>query len=281
MKILSLYFTIISALCITLGVKGRKIDSDTRHFLNTLRPILDINQNTPFNLAFAAVANINDTIKNYEDVYNKSTDECMRGIYSYCIHMLEISHNLQCNSKFHSINDEYKNNKPCYKVNQDMQNILDHGNAYLDLFCARDDKAACPFVTEIVKIQNDTTILQNACSDPKNRTKCDETLINNYSIMIDAAAKINGKNVTYTSGGNTITLTTPQYNLTKIEADMKNKTCVIDIQPPKQILVNINSTKKNVTSKAEESKESSEAILGQKMNTVLILVTVTLIALLF
>jgi len=281
MKILSLYFTIVSALCITFCVNGHKIDSHTRQFLNTLKPILDIDVNSPFNLAFGAVLNINDTLKTYEDVFNKSTDECLRGCYAYCIHMLEISYNLQCNSKFHAINEEYKSNKPCYKANQDMQNILDHGNAYLDLFCARDDKDACPFVTEIVKMQNDTTVLQKSCgADQKNRTKCDETLINNYSVMIDAGLKLKTKNVTYSSGGQTITLTTPQYDLTKIEEVMKNKTCIVDIQPPQQILVNDKPAKKN-NSKNNKTNETSEALLGQKMNMILAFVSVVLTALLF
>lgn len=232
-------------------------------FISTLDPILrDADPlYDPFNLYYAATTNNNSTaaenIKKYENLYNISKDECLRGIYAYCIHMLEISYNLECNSKFNPINTEYKKNKPCYKVNPDMQNILDHGNAYLDLFCARgEDNKPCPFVNEIVGAQNNGTIVNNACEmDSKNRKKCDNELIQNYSIMIDASNKLkNNNSTTYASGGNTISLSIPKYNLTKIEERMKNKTCLVEIQPPQQVLVNSEPTKKNDT-----NKETSDA----------------------
>ncbi|ORY33302.1 hypothetical protein LY90DRAFT_71908 [Neocallimastix californiae] len=282
MKILSLFSSIFGILCISLGVKGHKSHNGINEFINTLDSIIDFSPSSPFNMVIAAsVANMNDTIKGYEDLFNSSKDECMRGCYAYCIHMLEISTNRQCNSKFHQINEEYKKNKPCYKVNQDMQSLLDHGNAYLDLFCSRteDDKDSCPFISNIVKMQKDTSSLKKTCGIKSlNRTQCENTLVNNLSIMIDAEKKIKDKNITYASGGNSITLTTPQYNLTKIEEDMKNSTCLIDIQPPQQIMVNANSTKKNDTA---SNHESSQAVLGQSMNVLLALMTVVLTALLF
>jgi len=288
MKILGLSLAILNTLFISLGVKGHEIDDGVKYYLNSLSSVIDYKPDTSINLAYAAVANMNDTIKNYEAIYNKSTDECLRGCYAYSIHMLEIYNNLNCDSKFSKINDEYKKNKPCYKANQDMQNILDHGNAYLDLFCAKkeDNKEYCPFVSEISKIQTNTTLLEESCgSNEKNRTKCDNTLINNLSIMIDAEKKLKdskAKNpVTYASGGETISISTPQYNLTDIEASMKNSTCVKKIEAPKQILVNINSTNTRKNDTKADGKESSEAVLGQHMNALLALITVALTALLF
>jgi len=309
MKFSSLYLSLISTLCINLGVKGyeynaykyndnnvdynsynygnnydnNNVDYNSAYdFISTLDPILRFADPLydPFNLMYAATtANATENIAYYENLYNISKDECLRGCYSYCIHMLEISYNLECNSKFNTINAEYKKNKPCYKVNPEMQNILDHGNAYLDLFCSRgDDNKPCPFVSDIVKIQNSTSLIDKACTyDAKNRTKCDNDLIQNLSIMIDSSKKLKSNNTTYASGGNTISLSTPKYNLTKIEATMKNRTCIVEIKPPQQVLVSSEPAQK----KNETKNESSNAILGQNINTLFVIVTITLVALLF
>jgi len=328
MKFTGLYFTILSTLCISSGVKGydyngyeynNNVDNTYNNvdysynndnsyeynninynydntnydnsnnnddysafdFISTLDPVLRFADPLydPFNLNYAAVsANATEKIAYYENLYNISKDECLRGCYSYCIHMLEISYNLECNSKFNSINAEYKKNKPCYKVNPDMQNILDHGNAYLDLFCSRgDDDKPCSFVSNIVKVQTNATLIDKTCqSDSKNRTTCDNSLINNLSIMVDASKKLKSNSTTYASGGNTISLSTPKYNLTLIEATMNNRTCLVEIKPPQEILVNADPKPKTST-----NDQSSSAILTQNINTLFVLITITLVALLF
>jgi len=210
---------------------------------------------------------------------DKSKDECLRGCYSYSIHLLEITYNLNCNSKFNKINEEYKNNKPCYKASPEMQNVLDNGNAYVDLFCAKDEESKpCPFITDIVKIPDNSTIIEKVCKTPENeRKQCDKSLIQNLSVMIDAKGKLGEtEKATYSSGGLSISLNTPNYDTDKIKAQLENNTCLAKVEPPKQILVKANDTNKNGTESA-----ATNIMMGRNLNTFVVLITVALVALLF
>jgi len=194
--------------------------------------------------------NANETITKYEGLYNNATDECIRGCYSYSIHNLEITYNLNCNSKFAPINEEYKNNKPCYKAGPEMQKVLDNGNAYLDLFCAKDDKnEPCPYVRHIADLPKNTTVIEKVCKTPENeRTQCDKILIQSLSIMSDTNSKLINRTTTYISGGKSIAFNAPNFNLTLIENVMRNSSCLANIEPPKQILVNEKTDENTVPS---------------------------------
>jgi len=287
MKILNL--SLIVSLC--AGIINAQIYENNNEvnpieeYIKTLEPVLNLNTVIdPFNIVAAATAktSINETLASYEELYNKSTDECLRSCYSYSIHLLEISYHLNCESKFSKINAEYNGNKPCYKANPDMQNILDNGNAYLDLFCSRDESnEPCSFVTDIVKIPDNSTILESVCKTPEDkRKKCDKTLINSLSVMIDSNNKL-GKTteVTYSSGGKTITLNTPTYDLAKIETQLNENKCLAKVEAPTKILVNADDK----GSKDKNNTKTSDAFItaGQGMNTFMILITFSLIALLF
>ncbi|OUM59853.1 hypothetical protein PIROE2DRAFT_14519 [Piromyces sp. E2] len=289
MKISNLYFSVIATLC-TGFTNAQQNDYSNEinpidEYIKTLEPVLGIDSMIdPFNMVANAQVkvNINQTIAQYEDDYNKSKDECLRGCYSYSIHLLEISYNLNCDSKFSKINSEYKNNKPCYKVSPEMQNILDNGNAYLDLFCSKNENEQyCPFITNIVKIPENNTILEQVCKTPEDkRKKCDKSLIQNLSIMVDSHNKL-GKTdkTTYTSGGKVITINTPNYNIVKVETQLKNNKCLAKVEAPSKILVNIDDNGKNDNKNDTES--NAFTTVGQGMTTLMILVTITLIAILF
>jgi len=238
MKFLNCFFTTLAMATMGQSLSINPYDA----FIRTLEPVLneDVDVN-PFNLLYgAAKANANDTIAKYEGLYNNATDECIRGCYSYSIHLLEITYNLNCDNKFAAINAEYKNNKPCYRAGPDMQKVLDNGNAYLDLFCAKSEKnEPCPYVRHIADLPKNTTIIEKSCKIAENeRTQCDTTLIQSLSIMSDSNSKLVNKTATYASGGKMISFNAPNFNLTNIEDVMRNNTCLANIEPPKQILKN-------------------------------------------
>lgn len=277
MKIIN-FFTILVVACFSYA---HKLDPYAA-FIETLEPVLVEDEVDPFNLLYsAATANYNDTIIKYEGLYEKSKDECMRACYAYSIHLLEITYeedvNKKCNSKFSAINEEYIKTKPCYVVSPDMQKILDNGNAYLGLFCAKDEKnQPCPFVKDIVDIPKNTTHVKYSCRTEKtNRTKCDETLIQNLSIMSDTNSKLVRKNVTYASEGKSLTFNVPKFNLTNIEDTMRNNTCLVNIEPPKEVLMNT----KPVKEVAEDANKSGATT--QTMSLLMIILSFAFTTLLF
>ncbi|ORX44866.1 hypothetical protein BCR36DRAFT_585977 [Piromyces finnis] len=285
MKFLNLYIPVVTALLTGFSnAQGYGYTNEVNpvdEYIKTLEPVLNLNTMVdPFNLVANAQVNVNQTLSQYEGLYNESKDECLRACYSYSIHLLEISYNLNCDSKFSKINSEYKSNKPCYKASPSMQNVLDNGNAYLDLFCSKDEKnTPCTFVTDIVKIPDNSTIIEQVCKNPENkRNKCDKSLVQNLSIMVDSSTKLNDiKNATYSSGGKKISLNTPSYNLTSIENQLKNNTCLAKIEEPKMILVNVNETEQN----KNDTNTSDMITVGPNMNSFIVLLTISLIALLF
>jgi len=278
MKIINFFFT---ALVVAFTSHAHKLNPVSA-FIETLEPVIIEDDSNPFNLLYsAATANVNDTIAKYEGLFNNSTDECMRACYTYSIHLMEITYvedvNKKCDSKFSAINDQYKINKPCYIVSPDMQKILDNGNAYLDLFCAKDENnKPCPFVKDIVDLQTNTTHIKYSCRTAEsNRTKCDEALIQNLSIMSDTNSKLVKKNATYASEKKAVSFNVPRFNLTKIEETMRNNTCLVNIEPPKEVLMNTNPIKGN----AEAANQSCATT--QTMSILMIILSFVFTALLF
>jgi len=56
--------------------------------------------------------------------------------------------------------------------------------------------------------------------------------------MSDTNSKLINRTTTYISGGKSIAFNAPNFNLTLIENVMRNSSCLANIEPPKQILVN-------------------------------------------